>query len=1363
MKKILEKILSGALLLGAFACNELEQTIYVPENAVSPVLKSIDVAQSVLVEDGTYGTATFTPANYGMNFAVQYVLYADPVSSDFSSEKKVASLNYTDQIKPEITIKANDLNAILISAGLPAGEEAEVNFRVKSVVQGENGAVSGIAALVSNGIAAKVTPFEAEKEYPKVWLPGTANGWNHQKAQHLFNFAEDEVTYQGVTDFGEDYASNQFKITGAAGWDNETGNWGVADPSAAAESASLQLLNGSNDNISQYTGARYYHFTFDQPSLVLKMDYSFNQVGVIGLGGDWDNDVVMQMNSKQVFYADVDVASATKFKFRLDAAWGTNWGGSMEDLKNNGDDIPIEAGKYRIYLNLNNSDKVTCSINPDMYGKDEDEGGEEPVPAFEGWSVTGAIAASGINWDGDIDMTQAGEFWSVKNVTIAASDQFKFRKAHDWAENIGATGDVEPFVIAVGESYEGTAGGKNLGVPADGSYDLYLNPDTKVFYVMATGDVPAEIATWGVVGSNINNWGSTPDLVMEQENGLLVRKNITLTADSQFKIRYQNNWDINRGAPGSVEPYVMSDDKGVRATDGGKNLGVAEDGSYDVWYDEANEILYVVKAGAALPQTWGVVGDFTSWGGDPDRVMVEENGMLVARNVDLLASNQYKVRFNSGWDVNRGAPGDVEPFVVTLGEALTATQGGKNMAVPEDGSFDIYYDQTNELLYTVKAGEKPNTGEPEPVDTWGLVGDFNGWGGDIEMTEKDGVLTGYVVIGYKEDNTVQKFKIRKNAAWDVSVGGTLVALDTPFEAVSESGPDIAVPEIGAYKVVYDTKANTITVSKVQGWSVIGAVGGSNWDKDFVMTFDGHGKWVSEPVAMTDASKFKVRFNASWADADTRGAEADGFAFTVGTAFKVVSPGKDIAAPAAGTYTVTYDSAAEEVTVTAEGSADALTIKNADDWAKFVVASAQKEYGKDETVTLASDITVTTLVDTLYCNFDGGNHTITYSFDQDSNGTENSLGLFRVVNGTQVKNVNVTGTLNTLAAINIGGVVGHAKEGSVIDHCVSNVTIIAAKKVTQKLGGIVGWAAAGSKIINCVNKAPVGMFIPEKGAANASQIGGIVGHIEGSVEVTSCTNEGQVTYEGTGTPRIGGICGYINNLTSMTFKDCTNKGSIVLNEGNYTASSWSYVGGLTGYYGTPTQGSKVVYDGCVNEGPVTANVTDTKTKLRMGGIASHAGISNAAFAEGSITWEFKNCTNKGDITSTLTSANNHIGGILGIGETTTKVICDGCTNSGKITVAGNGNIGGIMGQLTSVSSSYTNFTVSKETVIEAKGGKIGIVGGNNSAFTTAPTGKVAGTLVIGGETTVLTSSNYQDHLFGGALGEGCSTAGVTFGN
>ena len=1374
MKNILAKILSGALLLGAFACNELEQTVYVPDNAVAPVLNSIDVAQSVLVEDGTYGTAKFTPADYGMNFAVQYVLYADPLSSDFSSEKRVASLNYSETVKPEITIPANALNSILISAGLPANEEVEVNFRIKSVVQGESGAVAGIADLVSNGLSAKVTPFEAEKEYPMVWLPGTANGWTHSKAQHLFNFEEDEVKYQGVTDFGEGFADNQFKLTGAGDdvnkWSNETGNWGIADPSAAAESSSITLLNGSNDNITQYRATRYYHFTFDKPSLTLKMDYGFNQVGVIGLNGDWDNDIVMQMNSKQVFYADVDVAAATEFKFRLDAAWGTNWGGSMEDLKNNGDNIPIEAGKYRIYLNINNSDKVTCSLNPDMYGKDEDEGGEEPQPAFEGWSLIGI----GGDWANDVDMAQAGDFWSIKNVTIAAADQFKFRKAHDWAENIGAPGDVEPFVVTVGQSYEGVAGGKNLGVPADGTYDLYVNPTTKVFYVMEPGVVPAEIATWGLVGSNINNWGETPDLVMEFENDLLVRKNVTLTTGSQFKLRYQNNWDVNRGAPGSVEPYIMTADKGIRATAGGKNLGVAEDGSYDIWYDVVNEIIYVVKAGAALPQTWGVVGDFTSWGEKPDVSMVEEDGMIVARNIALQTTNQYKVRFNKDWGVNRGAPGDVEPFVITLGEPLAATAGGKNMAVPEDGMFDIYYDQTNELLYTVKAGEKPNTGEPQPVDTWGLVGDFNGWSNDIVMTESNGVFTGFVVIGYKDDNTVQKFKIRKNAAWDVSVGGNLVSLDTPFEAVSESGPDIVVPEIGAYKVVYDTNAKTITVSKIQGWSVIGAVGGSNWDKDFVMTFDGHSKWVSEPIAMTDASKFKVRFNSSWDDVNTRGAEAEGFAFTAGTAFKVVSPGKDIAAPAAGTYTVTFDTAAEEVTVAAEGGSES-GIKTAAELLAFLAnPTGDAELGAD--INISSETFVPADFKGV---FDGKGHTITYTLNVPE-GAEYKGGLFNKVDGT-IKNLKVAGTITT-AGIPSGGIAATSAEDAVFENCESSVDILsnAYGKAAQQLAGIVADAATGVQIIGCTNRGKVEYIMPNKtDKGRANQVAGIVGRTTGVATLKNCVNEGQITYSAKGTTRMGGMVAYINDPTDVLFENCINNGLVFADVTN-SASGYQYIGGLTGYVGTNTKndenkdaaiaGVKVRLVNCTNNGVVKVEgINGASGNTRIGGVASYAGATDTKMKNGGLSnsdhlYEFTGCVNNGNVSTDGDQGTNQIGGILGFGESIAKCVFEDCTSNGNLSVGGVGMLGGILGANGGTQSSFTGVKVASKCKFTVAGaGKMGVIAGNNAAYTTAVTGKVgAATVSLNGVTAQLAADNYAGVLFVNDLGDGASITGVTFG-
>ena len=425
-----------------------------------------------------------------------------------------------------------------------------------------------------------------------------------------------------------------------------------------------------------------------------------------------------------------------------------------------------------------------------------------------------------------------------------------------------------------------------------------------------------------------------------------------------------------------------------------------------------------------------------------------------------------------------------------------------------------------------------------------------------------------------------------------------------------------------------------------------------------------------------------------------------------------------------------------------------------------------------------DIPVCNVAGTL----EGNGHTITYSKEvtaiipsdaaDKTIAPEANVGLFNFVSGT-VQNLKTAGTLKFSAeagsgTYHIGGIAGLVAGTGKIVNCVNGVNILADTKCTHHIGGIAGFTAEGAEITGCRNTGKVEMIIPEKAAANASQLGGIVGHIEAKGVISDCVNDGQVTYEGLGTPRIAGTCGYINNLVDVTFRNCTNNGKVVLNEGNYTSTSWSYVGGITGYYGTPTHNAKVLYDNCVNNGDIELNITEEKTKMRCGGVVSHGGISNTAFTEGELEWTVKNCVNNGNITSTSTTVNNLIGGVIGFTETTCKIICDGCANNGKISIGGKGRIGGILGQGCSVASTFTNFKVgaSTELKIGDATGMVGLVLGNKNssgtALATALTGDIlGGTIIKGDETIKVTADNYKDLLLGAALGEGGSTDGVTF--
>ncbi len=422
-------------------------------------------------------------------------------------------------------------------------------------------------------------------------------------------------------------------------------------------------------------------------------------------------------------------------------------------------------------------------------------------------------------------------------------------------------------------------------------------------------------------------------------------------------------------------------------------------------------------------------------------------------------------------------------------------------------------------------------------------------------------------------------------------------------------------------------------------------------------------------------------------------------------------------------------------------------------------------------------------------FDGKNFTITFNAEvtdripaEVPEGTDKALlpeanvGLFSFVGGT-VKNLKTAGSLKFSAeagsgTYHVGGIAGYVEGTGKILNCVNGVNVLADTKCTHHLGGIAGFTAAGASITGCVNNGKVEMIIPDKGAANASQVGGIIGHIEGKAVVDGCTNNAQITWEGTGTPRQAGICGYINNLVDVKFIDCTNKGDIVWNEGNYNASSWSYVGGLTGYYGTPTKGGVVLYENCTNEGNVICNINDSKTKARVGGIAGHAGIAtnnDAGIGEGEISYSYKNCVNNGDITTTSTTANNFLGGIVGYSEVTALLNIEGCTNNAALTVAGKGTAGAILGRNCSVKSTFTDVKVGKDTKLalgNPDGAFIGLIVGWQPLITTAITGKVAGgTLVKGSETIEITAANFADYLLGKdsqALGEGGSITGVTFG-
>lgn len=169
--------------------------------------------------------------------------------------------------------------------------------------------------------------------------------------------------------------------------------------------------------------------------------------------------------------------------------------------------------------------------------------------------------------------------------------------------------------------------------------------------------------------------------------------------------------------------------------------------------------------------------------------------------------------------------------------------------------------------------------------------------------------------------------------------------------------------------------------------------------------------------------------------------------------------------------------------------------------------------------------------------------------------ESNLGIFGYVSDAAalIQNVVVADGTITGTKENVGGIVGHMKEGT-IKYCANYANISTTFSGNARCGGIVGWmegSAGGSNTVTyCINFGNISTT-----ATNGGYAGGIVGSFGVSSSgagdgVTYCQNYGTITTSyGYG---IGGIVGwlYANESDPFTLANNHNGGNLI----NTAASS-----------------------------------------------------------------------------------------------------------------------------------------------------------------------------------------------------------------
>ena len=130
--------------------------------------------------------------------------------------------------------------------------------------------------------------------------------------------------------------------------------------------------------------------------------------------------------------------------------------------------------------------------------------------------------------------------------------------------------------------------------------------------------------------------------------------------------------------------------------------------------------------------------------------------------------------------------------------ALTFSEG------VADYFFEVTADGVTEIPSPAEGAVDPRTAMTD-ASPWGVIGSIastgNSWGADEPMFT-DG--TWHVCLAL-ELTASDEFKFRKDASWDVNMGGSFVALGEPF-AVTQDGSNIKVTEDGTYDLFLNPEA-----------------------------------------------------------------------------------------------------------------------------------------------------------------------------------------------------------------------------------------------------------------------------------------------------------------------------------------------------------------------------------------------------------------------------------------------------------------------------------------------------------------------------------------------------------------------------
>ena len=626
----------------------------------------------------------------------------------------------------------DELNEAIIAAGGDEAADVDVLFVVDALCESLPGGVEATSAAMT------VTTYVAT--FPDVlYVPGSHQGWTPASAPTLKLSETVKGYYEGIVDLTtEDSSDAQFKFCIVPDWGGDFG--GAVDVTVKDAYTYASGTVGASDNIVVPSGK--YVIMLNKKLNTIEM-VSIKSVGIIGTAvGSWGEEITMTWNEDtNIFTATVDALVAGEYKFRLNNDWdysidntyGINGGGA--NLQNSAE------GNYKIQLDMSKHPYSVKFINMSF---------PESVylpGSHNGWGWTTILAGDGEgHYQG---FTSVGGEWGFK---VTSGPGWGGDGYDEWGLDSGSDGS---FTIKTG--------GGNI---MEGSEVTYGRVSVDLTEMSLTVDPITEVE---VVGS-FTDWGTNEDYLMtySSETDSWKIEGATIPTGGQWKFRMNRDWAINVG--GSLS----------NLTQDGDNITGVEPGIYtiELFLGTTPYNAVITKTGdldgPAYSTKLVVAGDYSdhSWSGTDDPALLGAGDGKFKGPVTMYNMTYgFKFVHNGSW------------LGATASDGLSWTLGdGDNLTV-SNGTYFFNVDLT------------ANTATAFAITKVGLIGDFNGWSDDVEMSFDEAALTYSGTITTTAAN--QGFKVRFNSDWGYSLGGDI------NELTSLDGANINIETAGTYKIVLD--------------------------------------------------------------------------------------------------------------------------------------------------------------------------------------------------------------------------------------------------------------------------------------------------------------------------------------------------------------------------------------------------------------------------------------------------------------------------------------------------------------------------------------------------------------------------------